>query len=115
MVREAGMVLLAFVLVTRGADYHVSTGGNDSASGTSGAPFRTLAKAAATARSGDRILLERGSVFRESVNFAATNITLDAYGSGDGELDSSIALAVDDSGALYVSDWGNNRIQKLLP
>ena len=34
-------------------------------------------------------------------------------GPGDGELDCPISVAVGEDGAIYVSDWGNNRIQKL--
>jgi len=56
---------LFFVGLAFGSTFHVSNGGNDAASGTAQAPFKTLAKAASLLRSGDTCLLH-GGVYRET-------------------------------------------------
>lgn len=48
-------------------EYHISINGNDKNSGTASAPFRTISKAAALAKSGDTVIVH-GGVYRECVN-----------------------------------------------
>jgi parallel beta-helix repeat protein len=84
--------LLSFVVLScpslRATTYYVdSAKGNDSNPGTSAdAPWRTLAKVNSFKFSpGDSLLLSRGSVWREQLNFpssglAGAPITIDAYG-----------------------------------
>ena len=47
-------------------EYHVAVTGNDRFCGSSGEPFRTISKAAETARSGDTVTVHEG-VYREWV------------------------------------------------
>ncbi len=67
--------------------YYVSSkNGNDSNNGTSSStPFKTLDKIASTnLKSGDVVLLERGSEFRLSGTFSLkSGVTYSAYGTGD--------------------------------
>ena len=66
--------------------YYVSAAGDDKADGrTEGAALATLAEAARRAQTGDRILLRRGDVFRESVAIATPGIEVDAYGPADAQ------------------------------
>lgn len=70
----------------------VSPGGNDSAAGTEGAPFRTLARAVAAARSGATIVL-RGGTYHESVNTPSNKtLTIQAYPHEAVWLDGSTAV-----------------------
>jgi parallel beta-helix repeat protein len=48
-------------LAAHAATYHVATNGNDSNSGTSSSPWRTLQKAANTVRAGDVVLVANGA------------------------------------------------------
>jgi len=48
------------------ATWHVSPGGDDTASGEAGAPFRTIQRAVEAARAGDTVLLHEG-IYRETV------------------------------------------------
>jgi parallel beta-helix repeat protein len=52
------------------ATYYVATNGNDGASGSQAAPFRTLTKAAGIVRAGD-VVNVRGGVYKESVQITA--------------------------------------------
>ncbi len=52
--------------VLQGATYHVSPSGNDSASGTSGDPFKTISQAAAIALAGDVVIIHQG-LYTETV------------------------------------------------
>lgn len=54
-----------------GADWFVSPAGSDAAPGSSAQPFRTLAKAAATARAGDTVRIRAGT-YRETLRPAAS-------------------------------------------
>ena len=38
-------------------------------------------------------------------------MVIGSTGTGDGEFDRPTGVAVDDHGDIYVSDWGNNRVQ----
>jgi len=75
-------------------DYFVSNTGDDRASGTSPAhPWRSLAKAGAQAfGAGDRLLLERGSVWREALEIhdlcgePGNPVEIGAYGTGKAPL-----------------------------
>ncbi len=75
---------VAFVALCRVASagtYYVSNAGSDEASGTDESqPLRTIAEAAGRAGPGDRILLKRGDVFRESVDVPVPQIEVNAYG-----------------------------------
>jgi len=41
--------------------------------------------------------------------------SLGERGGDEGQFEMPLSVAVDDAGAVYVSDWGNNRIQKFAP
>ncbi len=66
------------------AEFYVATNGNDNASGTLAAPFRTIQRAYKQAGPGDTILLRKGT-YREAVSLTnksgkeGTPITLKAY------------------------------------
>ena len=75
---------------TTGITYYVAPTGNDRNTGISiNTPWRTLAKVNRSSfRPGDQILLQRGSLWRETLlvpssGVAGQPITIDAYGSGD--------------------------------
>ncbi len=76
--------------------YFVKQGGSDQQNGRSdSAAYATLAKAAASAKSGDVICLRRGDVFRESASLS-DGVSLKDYGTGS-------LPAV--SGALQITGW----------
>ena len=89
------LLLFLFVLsaspAVYGTTFYVdSTNGNDANGGNSPSfPWKTLARLASSKfMPGDIILLRRGSVWREQLNFpssgsAAAPIVIDAYGTGD--------------------------------
>ena len=63
------------------SSFYVANNGSDNAATNSQAtPWATIAKAATAAHSGDQILLRRGDLFRESVDFSASGITIADYG-----------------------------------
>lgn len=75
---------------TTGVTYYVAPAGNDTNAGTSArTPWRTLAKVNQHRfQPGDRILLQRGGLWRETLivpasGVASQPITIDAYGAGD--------------------------------
>jgi len=90
-------LLLLFLLVLSaspavyGTTFYVdSTNGNDANAGNSpSSPWKTLTRLASSKfMPGDIILLRRGSVWREQLNFpssgsAAAPIVIDAYGAGN--------------------------------
>ena len=84
----------------QGVTYYVdATGGNDSNTGLSAAsPWKTLAKLNSSKFApGDIILLRRGSVWREQLNFPSSGssgspIVIDAYGTGEPPLISGADL-----------------------
>lgn len=80
--KESGV--LAFKLILSATRiWYVSNSGNDSNAGlTEAAPELTLAAAAASATDGDIVRLARGSIWRETANFAA-GVTIEPYGRGE--------------------------------
>lgn len=61
--------------------YYVSAGGSDAALGTSEQQaLASVGEAASRVEAGDTVLLRRGDVFRESVSFTQTGLTIAAYG-----------------------------------
>ncbi|MGO4960312.1 right-handed parallel beta-helix repeat-containing protein [Jeotgalibaca porci] len=80
-------------------NYHVSTQGNDQASGTTAHPFRTISRAAELAMPGDTVLVHAG-IYREWVN-PANGGTIDQRitykAAGDGE--------VVITGAERITEW----------
>lgn len=65
--------LLLICLSTFGATYYVSTNGNDSAAGSSVAPWLTVQKAANTATNGDTVYISQGN-YPENVTSAQTGV-----------------------------------------
>ena len=51
-------------------------------------------------------------VFRSSILIWATHIALVVKGHKPGELNDPRGIAIDQDGMVYVSDYGNHRIQK---
>ena len=54
-------MLLAVPGPVHAAEYHVRLDGDDAAAGTPNAPWRTLQKAARTARAGDTVIVHAGT------------------------------------------------------
>lgn len=77
---------------------HVSTSGDDRGCGSADAPLRTLGEAARRLRDGDRLLLRRGDIFRESVKISAREVEVTAYGPEEADLPVIC-------GSLPVSGW----------
>lgn len=91
--------LLITVTLLPAADYHVSPLGDDLASGASGAPFRTIQRAAEAAHPGDTVWIRAGT-YRETVTpprsgTAASPIVFRAFGDGPAVI----------SGADPVTGW----------
>lgn len=61
------LLFLAFCFEINAREYHVSINGNDNASGSSEAPFRTISYAAKIAQPGDTVTVHEG-IYRERVN-----------------------------------------------
>lgn len=80
------LLTVAFLLLSVNAansrDYYVSNRGKDNNFGTMHSPWGTLDMAEKHASSGDNIYLDRGSAWKAQFQFRASNIQLDAYGSG---------------------------------
>lgn len=82
-----GISVSAFSAVA--ADYHVSNAGSDDNPGTMSAPWRSIARVnRADLRPGDRVLLQRGGRWAESLTPSASGtpdnaIVFAAYGNGD--------------------------------
>lgn len=55
-----GVMLFCFVYTVSATTYYVANDGNDTNPGSEVLPFRTIQKAADTARSGDTVLVEGG-------------------------------------------------------
>lgn len=73
---------LGTVTAQAASTYYVSCNGNDTTNnGTSGAPWATMAKANASAVSGNTVYLARNCTFRETL-YVKTGVTYTAYGSG---------------------------------
>ncbi len=62
------------------AEFYVAQTGDDNDAGTQAEPFATVAHALSEAGNGDTVLLERGSVFRESGLNAPNGVTITDYG-----------------------------------
>ncbi len=90
LLKELVTILSLIVALSSAAlpnTYYVSTAGSDDSNGLSiETPGKTLARAAGLAGAGDKILLRRGDVFRESVSITARNIELDSYGPAEKDL-----------------------------
>ncbi len=66
---------------------YVANAGDDAADGlTPQTALRTIRAAAERVREGDRVLLRRGDVFRESVEFETPRIEINAYGPHEADL-----------------------------
>src|SRR5688500_1438050 len=70
--------------------YHLSPAGSDSAAGTPTAPWRTLAKAAATVSGGDEIVLRAGT-YAGGVQFNDPNLLIRSYPGERAAISSSIS------------------------
>lgn len=80
-------------------NYHVSTQGNDQASGTTAHPFRTISRAAELTMPGDTVLVHAG-IYREwvnPVNGGTVDQRITYKAAGDGE--------VVITGAERITDW----------
>jgi len=73
--------LLAVTYAASAAEWYVSPTGNDSASGSQSSPWATIARALSGSGNNDRILLQRGGIWRETFTIGG-NRELNAYGSG---------------------------------
>jgi hypothetical protein len=83
MKKRAAILIIGFLIAgpVSAAVYYIANNGSDAAATSSqSAPWATIAKAATAARSGDQVLLRRGDVFRESVDFGVSGITIGDYG-----------------------------------
>ena len=81
----AAFVLLAWAASASAADYYVSPAGNDSNTGASTAPWRTLQKAANTAQAGDVVHVADGTYVGMNITRSGTvsaPITFRAQGTG---------------------------------
>lgn len=109
-----GLFIILFIVICfsgYSTNYYVKNGGNNSLSGTSIAnAWATLSKVASFSfNPGDSILLERGSVFSESLLFpssgsSGSRIVLSAYGSGDLPVISgftTLSSWTNESGSIY--------------
>lgn len=93
--------------VISAADFYVSPSGNDAASGTFSAPFKTIQKGIKTAQNGDTVHV-RGGTYRELVEFGNgagegnSGVTLKAY-----EDETAIVSALDlvEPGQNGVGSW----------
>jgi hypothetical protein len=75
---KAGASLLALLILTaaHATDYYVSTTGSDTAAGTLGAPFASLARAQQAASSGDNVYIRGGTYSNfTNANVATTDAT----------------------------------------
>jgi hypothetical protein len=57
------LIISIFTTKNFGKAYHVSTSGNDTNSGSSGAPFRTIQKAALVMSAGDTCYIHAGTYY----------------------------------------------------
>lgn len=110
-----GFVAMAIALgalcqVASAGTYYVSNAGSDEAPGTDESqPLRRIAEAAGRVRPGDRILLRRGDVFRESAEIPVRHVEVNAYGPPEADppaISGSVELTGwrRHQGAIYVSN-----------
>jgi parallel beta-helix repeat protein len=93
------VVGLCLCRAAAGATYYVSAVGSDRSEGRSAdEPLRSVGEAARRVQEGDRILLRRGDVFRESASVGAPGIQIDAYGPADAGLPTI-------AGSVPVTGW----------
>ncbi len=67
--KKLSLILCTLILLSgpvKAREYHVSVEGNDTKAGTPAAPFRTISRAAESARPGDVITVHEG-VYRERI------------------------------------------------
>ena len=83
ILRVLALVVLSALRLSA-ATYYVRTNGNDSADGSSGTPWLTVAKAATTASAGDTVLIGPGR-FEEYVTLTRSNVVF--RGVGDASLE----------------------------
>jgi hypothetical protein len=111
--------LLALVSLHAGgaaaSSYYVSTAGSDSASGSSSAPWRTLARVnAVTLKPGDAVMLRGGDTFTGGLQFDETDagspsapIVITSYGTGRATIASGAGAGI------YVHNAAGYRISNL--
>ncbi len=103
-------VFAAVCLPGAGADYHVSSKGEDGASGGRNAPWRSVARASlAKLKPGDRILFEGGQVFPGRLTFGASQsgtekapVVLTSYGAGRATIAGGVSESLVLDGAAHV-------------
>lgn len=78
MVLTLGMACMAFPASAAGNTYYVGVGGNDGNSGTSSAPFQTIAHAVSIVGPGDTIVVKNGT-YHESVDLGSLSGSASAY------------------------------------
>ncbi len=103
------LTLMAFSTGAFAETYYVANNGDNANAGTSPAsPLRTIAEASDRVDPFDTILLRRGDVFYEQVQFSDNKLTIDAYDSGDELPVVSGGTAITGwtvhSGQIYVAD-----------
>jgi len=69
-IKEILFFLILFSYISYSATYYVATTGNDSATGTSSSPWKTIQKAANTVVAGDTVIVQSGT-YNERVTFSA--------------------------------------------
>lgn len=86
------------------ADYYVSPSGNDSNSGTSSSPWKTVQKGVSSASAGDNIYLREGT-YNESVSISKSGasgspITLSSYSGENATINGGSSSAIKSSGGV---------------
>jgi hypothetical protein len=82
--------------------YHVSPAGNDAAAGSATAPWRTLAKATATASAGDTVVIHEGTYFERLVPQRSGSSGHEiVFAAANGE-----TVTIDGSSATIPAGWG---------
>ena len=113
LLRKFAVLSLILLLggVSRATEYHVSPMGDDAASGTAAAPYRTVSRAARVLKPGDTCLIHTG-VYRETVTLTTSGepnnpIRLAAVGDGPVVISGTDPLTVNWSphtDNIYVAD-----------
>ena len=75
-------ILLAYSCTICSQNIYVSNTGNDAGLGTIGSPYRTIAKVNAIAGANAVVFLDKGSIWNETVQPKANNISYKYYGTG---------------------------------
>lgn len=82
---KIALLLLFYILdiaVASGANYYISNHGSDSNPGTIEQPWAGLRAIKNKIKYGDAIYLQRGSSWKGHLSISTSNITIDAYGTG---------------------------------